>query len=99
MTDFTRMKYENPKLKQSQKANQLGYSTSILQRDRNFIIMVSPYTINPNNTNKRAKQTSITNSDNNSDHEPDVKRPQLTASDLKTNTKKKNKTILKAGSI
>ena len=28
LVDFMRMKYENPKLKQSQMANQLGYSTS-----------------------------------------------------------------------
>ena len=32
MADFMRMKYENPKLKQSEIANQLGYSTSTLQR-------------------------------------------------------------------
>ena len=35
MTDFKRMKNENPKLKQSPIANQLGYSTSTLQRYRN----------------------------------------------------------------
>ena len=54
MADFMRMKFENPKLMQSQIANQLGYSTSILQRYRNEINMVSPYKINPTNTNKRA---------------------------------------------
>ena len=35
MADFMRMKYENPKLKQSEIANQLGYSSSTLQRYRN----------------------------------------------------------------
>ena len=30
-----RMKYENPKLKQSEIANQLSYSSSTLQRYRN----------------------------------------------------------------
>ena len=65
MADYMRMKYENPKLKQSQIANQLSYSTSTLQRYRNDLNMVSPYRIKPNNTNKRAKKTSNTNSDNN----------------------------------
>ena len=32
MPDFMRVKYENPKLKQSQIANQIGLSTSTLQR-------------------------------------------------------------------
>ena len=32
MAEFIRMKYEDPKLKQSQKAKQLGHSTSTLQR-------------------------------------------------------------------
>ena len=32
MTDFMKVKYENPKLKQSEIANQLGLSISILQR-------------------------------------------------------------------
>ena len=32
MADFMRMKYENPKLMQSEIANQLGYSSSPLQR-------------------------------------------------------------------
>ena len=35
MADFMWMNNENPKLKQSQIANQLGYSTSTLQRYRN----------------------------------------------------------------
>ena len=32
MADFMRMKYDNPKLVQSQIPNQQGYSTSTLQR-------------------------------------------------------------------
>ena len=31
MADFMRVKFENPKLKQTEIANQLGYSTSILK--------------------------------------------------------------------
>ena len=52
MAGFMRMKYENPKLKQSQIQNQLGYSSTTLQRYRNDINMLSPYTIQSNN-NKR----------------------------------------------
>ena len=32
MADFLRVKYENPKLKQSEVANRLGYSSSTLNR-------------------------------------------------------------------
>ena len=32
VVDFMRLKYENPKFKQSEKANELGYSSSTLQR-------------------------------------------------------------------
>ena len=55
MADFMRIKYENPKIKQSEVANQLGRSTSTLQRYRNDINILSPYRIQPNNTNKRIK--------------------------------------------
>ena len=66
MADFMRMKYENPKLKQSEIAKQLGYSTSTLQRYRNDINMLSPYRIQPNDTKKQAKKVSNTSFDNNS---------------------------------
>ena len=46
-----RINYENPKLIQSKLANQLGYSSSILQRYRNDIKMLSPYRTQPNITN------------------------------------------------
>ena len=52
MADFMRLKYENPTMKQSQIANQLGLSTSTLQRYRNDINMLPPYRINPKNTIK-----------------------------------------------
>ena len=63
--------------------------------------MLSPYRINPNNNNKRTKKTSNTNFDDNSHPDSDNKRPRLTSNDLKTNTKsnKKNKHVLKAGSL
>ena len=53
MAGFLRLKYENPRMKQSQIANQIGLSTSTLQRYRNDINMFSPYRINSNNTNKK----------------------------------------------
>ena len=83
MADFMRVTYENPKLKQSEIASKLGLSSSTLQRYRNDINMLSPYRINPNNTNKRTKKVSNTNFLNNSHHENDVKKPQMTSNDLK----------------
>ena len=102
MADFMRGKYENLKMKQSEIANQLGLSSSTLQSYRDDINMPSPYRINPSNTNKRTKKTLNTIFDNNSHHEPDVKRPQMTSNNLKTTqtkSNKKNKNILKAASV
>ena len=99
MADFMRIKYENPKLKQSDIANQLGYSSSILQRYKNDISMLSPYRVQSNNTNERTKRASNANLNNNSHHEPDVKtHVKMTSNDLETtqtNTKpnRKNKEI------
>ena len=83
MADFMRVKYENPKMKQSEIANQLGYSTSTLQRYRNDINMLSPYRIHPNNTNKWVKNGKNTIFDNNSHHDRDLKKAQMTSNDLK----------------
>ena len=104
MADFMRIKYENPKLKRTEIANQLGCSTSTLQRYRNDIIRLSRYRIQTNTSSKRLKKASNTNFDNNSHHEHDLKIPQKTSNDLaklETNTKsnKKNKNILKGGSV
>ena len=78
MAHFMRLNYENPRMKQSEIANQLSKSSSTLQRYRNDINMLSPYRINTNNTNKRRKKTSKTNFDINSHPDSDVKRPRLT---------------------
>ena len=83
MADFMRMKYENPKLKQSQIANQLSYSSSTLQRYQNDINMLSPCRIQSNTTNKRTKKVSNTSLNNHSYCEHDLKRPPLTSNDLK----------------
>ena len=56
MNDFMHIKYQNPKMKQSEIANNLNMSSSTLQRYRNDIIMLSPYRINPNNIKKRPKR-------------------------------------------
>ena len=98
------IKFENPNSKQSEIEDQLRYSSSTLQRYRNDINILSPYRIQPNNANKRTKKAAKTNLDNNSHREPDIKRPQLTSNDIaepNTNTKfkKRNKNILKAGSM
>ena len=95
MADFMRVKYENPKMKQSQIANQLGLSSCTLQRYRNDINMLSPYRINLNNVTKRPKKAKI-------DDNSDLKRPQMTSIDSETNSKepvKNKKNKLKGGSV
>ena len=87
--------YQNPKLKQSELANNLNMSSSTIQRYRNDINMQSPYRISPNNTKKRTKKTKI-------DDIGDLKRPQLTSNDSKTTlneTVKNKKNKLKGGSL
>ena len=95
MADFMRVKYENPKMKQSEIANQLGMSSSTVQRYRNDINMLSPYQISPNNVKKRSKKAKI-------DDISDLKRPQMTSNDVKTTsneTVKNKKNKLKGGSL
>ena len=93
MADFMKVKYENPRMRQSEIANQLCMSSSTLQRYRNDINMLSPYRISPNNTKKRSKKAKIDDID-------DLKRPQMTSNDLKTTlneTVKNKKNKLKGG--
>ena len=95
MADFMKVKYENPRMRQSEIANQLGMSSSTLQRYRNDINMFSPYRISPNNTKKPSKKAKI-------DDIGDLKRPQMTSNDSKptSNDKKtKSRNVLKAGSV
>ena len=95
MNDFMHIKYQNPRMKQSDIANHLNMSSSTLQRYRNDINMLSPYRISPNNVKKRPKKAKI-------DDISDLKRPQMTTNDLnstQTKLNKKNKDILKAGSV
>ena len=97
MADFMRVKYENPIMKQSEIANQLGKSSSTLQRYRNETNMLSPYRISANNTKKRSKKALKTNFDEDSHHEADVKRLQMTSNEHSKKTKAKNN--LKGGSL
>ena len=82
MADFMRFKFEDPKKKQTEIANQLCYSSSTLQRYRNDINMLSPYRIQPNNTNKRTKKALNTNFDNNSHRNNNLEIPQMTSKNL-----------------
>ena len=66
MADFMRIKSENPKMKQSETANQLGYSSSTLQRYKNDMNKFSPNRIQSSNTNKRTEKVSKTKINNKS---------------------------------
>ena len=95
LNDFMHIKYQNPRLKQSEIANHINMSSSTLQRYRNDINMLSPYRISPNNVKKRSKKAKI-------DDIGDLKRPQMTSNDIKSTsngTVKNKKNKLKGGSI
>ena len=53
MKDFMHIKYQNPKMNQSEIADHLKMSSSTLQRYRNDINMLSPYRTTPNNFKKQ----------------------------------------------
>ena len=92
MNDFMNIKYQNPKMTQSEISSQLNMSPSTIQRYRNDINMISPYR---NNVKKQQKKVKI-------DDIGDLKRPNLTSNDLKTTSndkKSKSKNVLKAGSV
>ena len=77
------IKKENTKMKQSETANHLGYSSNTLQRYKIEIILVSFNRIQSNNTKKRTKTAKRTNIHNNSTRYPDLRRPQMTSNELK----------------
>ena len=63
MADFMKLKHENQRMKQFEMANQLGKSSSNLQRYRNEINMLSPYIltqIKPINEQKRLQILNLT---------------------------------------
>ena len=55
MNDFMNIKYQNPKMTQSEISSQLNMSSSTIKRYRNDINMLSPYRNNPNNVKKQQK--------------------------------------------
>ena len=95
MNDFMNIKYQNPKMKQSEIANKLNMSTFTIQRQRNDVNMLSPYRINPNNVKKRPKKAKIDENNDIKRGSDDLKRPQITSNDKKS----KSKNVLKAGSL
>ena len=103
MNDFMSLKYQNPKMKQSEIADQLSVSTSSIQRCRKEINMRSPYRTITNTTKKRQKMVKNTDFDNNLQHERGSERPQLTTNNLKrpqtSSNKTKTRNNLKGGSI
>ena len=95
MNDFMNIKYQNPKMTQSEVSSQLNMSPSFIQRKRNDLNMFSPYRINPNNVKKRSKKAKI-------DDNGDLKRLQMTSNDLKTSSndkKTKSKSNIKGGFV
>ena len=95
MNDFMNIKYQNPKMTQSEISSQLNMSSSTIKRYRNDINMISPYRNNPKNVKKQQKKTKI---DNNSD----LERPQMISIVSETNSKepvKNKKNKLKGGSV
>ena len=95
MNDFMNIKYQNPKMTQSEISSQLNMSSSTIKRYRNDINMISPYRNNPKNVKKQQKKTKI---DNNSD----LERSQMISIDSETNSEepvKNKKNKLKGGSV
>ena len=95
LNDFMNIKYQNPKMTQSEISSQLNMSSSTIKRYRNDINMLSPYRNNPNNVKKRSKKAKI-------DDIGDLKRPQMSSNDSKTTSndkKTRSKNNLKGGSV
>ena len=56
MNDFMNIKYQNPKMTQSEISSQSNMLPSTIQRYRNDINMFSPYRINSNNVKKNNRK-------------------------------------------
>ena len=84
MNDFMNIKYQNPKMTQSEISSQLKMSPSTIQRYRNDINMISPYKNNSKNVKKQQKKTKI-------DDNGDLKRPQMSSRQLQMIKKQNQK--------
>ena len=84
MNDFMNIKYQNPKMTQSQISSQLNMFPSTIKRYRNDINMLSPYRISPNNVKKQQKKIKI-------DNNGDPKRAQMTSRQLQMIKKQNQK--------
>ena len=106
MAMVLKIKSVKPKLKQDQLAKELGCSSSNLQRHRHDVKTLSTYRI-PSNSHKRRQMISDKNLDDNTNHEHDLKRHQITSNDLKgsrtisnaDSTSNNKKSKLKGGSM
>ena len=83
MAKFMKIQFKNPKLTQSEIANQLSYSSSTLKRYRKDINMVSTKRIQPNINKKQSKRLSNTNIDSNSHLEHEHKRRKMNPNEPK----------------
>ena len=97
------MKAMNPRLTQKESAKELGYSSATVKLYRKDIDMPSPYRIQ-SNANKRKQK--FPNDISNNKHEPKVNlsepekaKNDLTKPETDTKSSKRNKNILKGGSI
>ena len=88
MNAFMNIKYQIPKMTQSEISSQLNMSSSLIKRFRSDLNMISRYRINPDNAKKRQKKAKI-------DDNGELKRPQLTSNDLKTTSNDKKNEIKK----
>ena len=85
MARFLKINSVNPNLKQDQVAKKLGCSSSTLQRYRQGLNMLPPFSIPPKSHKRKQKI---------SNREHDLERPQMTSIDLKrpqTNDLKRHK--------
>ena len=85
MNDFMNIKYQNPKMTQTEISSLLNMSPSTIKRYRNDINMLSPYRNSPYNVKKQQRKTKINKNG-------DPKRAQMSSNDLKpTSNDKKTK--------
>ena len=81
MARFLEKKCINPKLKQSEIAKELGYSSSTIKRHKNDIKMLSLHRISSYTNHTRKRNISKTNHDDAKMTSNDLRRPQMVSID------------------